>query len=317
MEMVSVDTEKVRSQVKKLEALREKSETQKSKKQPSQEKDCGNTHTELVTACTVVDESWENFINLLDKTIEYMKQLCNAYDESDKESAGKIKVALYDTVEDQRFDHYVNSHSEQIGYLHSRGINDNEIRQKYDVGGDSGIDTWITELKGYHDSSFDGGTYYVLNNTEQFLYCQHNYSCYTDANGGNSGCGMTSMAVCRSIVSGNVVEPTSLSTNSYCNWHEYGFINNRNISNRLTAAYDELKQGYPSIMNVQASSGGNHYVVVAGVREGANRDNLSWSDFNVVEVGTGQLFQADKNPYSSYVDGPGQLITMDHGQFSK
>lgn len=312
MEVLTVDTENVRSEIKKLQALREKSETQKNKEKPSQKKDCGNTHTELDTACTVVNESWGQFICLLDKTIEYMEQLCNAYDESDKESARMIKVELYDTVEDQQYANYANSHQEDIDYLHSRGIGDDQIRQRYDAEGESGIETWISDLRGYHDSNFDGGTYHVLNNTEQYLYCQHNYSCYVDEDGGNSGCGMTCMAVCRSIVSGETVAPTDLSTNSYCYWGNYGFINNRGIENRLSVAYNELQQGYPSIMNVQASGGGNHYVVVSGIREGAEPGNLSWSDFIVTEVGTGQLFPANQNPYSSYVDGPGQIITMHH-----
>lgn len=308
MEVLEIDTANIRKSVRKLETLKEKCAKQKASELPSGKRDSGKTHKQLDEEYKVMQESWKQLITLIDKTINYMNIFCTSYDESDKEGAKKITVSLYDTVQDRDFAHYSRDNAADIQYLHARGMTDEQIRAQFDAGGKESLDGLkIHETR----TAGNGQTYYVIKGADEFRYDQRNYNCYGTGDG-NTGCAMTSIAVCRSIKSGTVITPDSISRNPYADWERYGMAGGSHyVNNRFQVAYNEVQAGYPCIMYVNNSAGGDHYVVVNGVRSGADPNNLQWSDFSITEVGNGTLYyNAAEDGLIKAPENSGQIITM-------
>lgn len=308
MEIFEIDTANIRASIKRLETLKEKCSKLKKKAIKSGKKDSGKTHTQLDQEYKVMQDSWQQLITLIEKTANYMQVLCDSNDESDTMCADKLKVNLYDSVGDRDFDHYCKDNSADIQYLRARGITDADIRAQFDAGGKESLDG----LK-IHETRMagNGQTYYVIKGADEFRYDQHNYNCYGTGDD-NTGCAMTSIAVCRSIQSGTVVTPDSISRNSYAYWEPYGMAGGSHyVNNRFQVAYNEVLAGYPCIMYVESAKGGPHYVVVNGVRSGADPNNLQWSDFSITEVGNGTIYyNATEDGLIKAPENSGQIITM-------
>lgn len=308
MEVFEIDTANIRASIKRLETLKEKCSKLKKKAIKSGKKDSGKTHTQLDQEYKVMQDSWQQLITLIERTANYMQVLCDSNDESDTMCADKLKVNLYDCVGDRDFDHYCKDNSADIQYLRARGMTDADIRAQFDAGGKESLDG--LKIHGTRTAG-NGQTYYVINGADEFRDNQHNYNCYGTGNG-NTGCAMTCIAVCRSIQSGNVVTPDSISRNSYAYWQQYGMAGGSNyVNNRFQVAYNEVLAGYPCIMYVESASGGPHYVVVNGVRSGADQNNLQWSDFSITEVGNGTIYyNAAEDGLIKAPENSGQIITM-------
>lgn len=308
MEVLEVNTANIRKSIRRLETLKGKCNKQKKNELTSGKKDSGKAHKQLDAEYEVMQESLNQLIALIDKTVKYMNVFCSSYDESDKEGANKLKVSLYDSVEDRDFAYYCRDNGADIQYFHYRGMTDEQIRAQFDAGGKESLDG--LKIHGTRTAG-NGQTYYVINGADEFRDNQHNYNCYGSGDG-NTGCAMTCIAVCRSINSGQVVTPDSISRNSYAYWQSYGMAGGSNyVNNRFQVAYNEVSAGYPCIMNVQNTDGGNHYVVVNGVRSGADPNNLQWSDFSITEVGNGTVYyNAAEDALIRAPGNSGQIITM-------
>lgn len=104
MEVLEIDTEKIKQSVNKLKKLKKRCEATRNDKPIIGKGDSGNTYNELIEACSVVKQNLSALIELIDKTIAYMEQFANAYESSDKASAGKLQqVTLYDTLADKNY----------------------------------------------------------------------------------------------------------------------------------------------------------------------------------------------------------------------
>lgn len=102
MEVLEIDTERIRQSVNKLKKLKKRCEATKSERIIIDKGGAGNTYNELIEACSVVKENLSALIELIDKTIAYMEQFANAYESSDKISAARLQqVTLYDTLADK------------------------------------------------------------------------------------------------------------------------------------------------------------------------------------------------------------------------
>lgn len=308
MEVFEIDTANIRASIARLKTLKEQCDTQKKEKRTDMKKDSGNTHTQLDKEYEVMQDSWTQLITLIDKTMNYMQALCDSSDESDAMGANKLKVSLFDSVGDRDFTYYCRDNAADIQYFHYRGMTDEQIRAQFDTGGKKSLDG--LKIHGTCKAG-NGQTYYVLNGADEFRDDQHNYNCYGIGNG-NTGCAMTCIAVCRSINSGQLVTPDSISRNSYAYWQRYGMAGgSNNVNNRFQVAYNEVSAGYPCIMYVESARGGPHYVVVNGVRSGADPNNLQWSDFSITEVGNGKVYyNAAEDNLIRTPGNSGQIITM-------
>lgn len=147
MEVLEVNTANIRKSIRRLETLKGKCNKKKKNELTSGKKDSGKTHKQLDAEYKVMQESWNQLITLIDKTVDYMNVFCSSYDASDKEGADKLKVSLYDSVEDREFAHYCSKNDADIQYLHARGMTDEQIRIHFDEGGKTSVDSWIEELK--------------------------------------------------------------------------------------------------------------------------------------------------------------------------
>lgn len=147
MEVFEIDTANIRASIARLKTLKEKCDTQKKEKRTDKKKDSGNTHTQLDREYEVMQDSWTQLITLIDKTTNYMQALCDSNDESDTMGANKLKVSLFDSVGDRDFAYYCRDNAAAYNFLRNKGKTDQEIRARFEAGGEESINSWIEQLK--------------------------------------------------------------------------------------------------------------------------------------------------------------------------
>lgn len=116
---------------------------------------------------------------------------------------------------------------------------------------------------------------------------QHSYSQF-DTPDGNQGCACTAYAIGASIIEGKTQDPTSfaaadgVSLRWDCDHYPAGYDLSSTGYN-YQPLYDHLKSGNPILTSFNANTASQHYVVITGVRPGANVNSLSASDFIVID----------------------------------
>ena len=88
MDVRIVDTEVVRQNIKDLKTLKKECQQEREKKLGEFSADQGEVHDELEKACQILDDTWKQFIELIDRTIQFLSE---SYDKSDQASAKDIK----------------------------------------------------------------------------------------------------------------------------------------------------------------------------------------------------------------------------------
>ena len=91
MDVRIVDTEVVRQNIKDLKTLKKECQQEREKKLGEFSADQGEVHDELEQACQILDDTWKQFIELIDRTIQFLTQGSESYDKSDQASAKDIK----------------------------------------------------------------------------------------------------------------------------------------------------------------------------------------------------------------------------------
>ncbi len=91
MDVRIVDTEVVRQNIKNLKTLKKECQQEREKKLGEFSADQGEVHDELEKACQILDDTWKQFIELIDRTIQFLTQGSESYDKSDQASAKDIK----------------------------------------------------------------------------------------------------------------------------------------------------------------------------------------------------------------------------------
>ncbi len=121
---------------------------------------------------------------------------------------------------------------------------------------------------------------YMTNSMKQGDYSQF------VVDGSNVGCMSTAYAIGYSIVDKKNYNPVSFWNGQYavdalgrCGAYTSGF--------NTGAIYNALKNGKPSLLHYYYGSGGQHWVTIIGVKNGANVNNLQASDFIVIDPATG------------------------------
>jgi formylglycine-generating enzyme required for sulfatase activity len=113
---------------------------------------------------------------------------------------------------------------------------------------------------------------------------QHDYSAFYNGRS-NVGCCAVSYAMGVSIVTGIPRDPTkywrgnqTYYTDSPVGWVSYD----------AAEIYAALKNGEPTMLNyTYANSSGQHWVLIVGVRDGADENNLQMEDFEAIDPNTG------------------------------
>ncbi len=149
--------------------------------------------------------------------------------------------------------------------------------------------------------STGGAAYLDGSNISQGIHLNHHMTGSLDQNsyrlynayGNNIGCCATAYAIGLSIITGANYNPESFWGNGGANF-TMGHVNNWTTFNANTI-YNNLLQGKPSLVHVyyykNEYTTGEHWVLVIGVRAGAQANNLQYSDFTIIDPWGG----AEKN----------------------
>lgn len=116
---------------------------------------------------------------------------------------------------------------------------------------------------------------------------QGDHTSLVNKNGKNVGCCATSYAIGLSIVKKAPCYPENywngtqtVYTGGHVESFKYGFD--------TSAIYNTLSKGYPTLVNYVYRSGGEHWVLIIGVYESADVNNLKYSDFITIDPATGK-----------------------------
>ena len=135
---------------------------------------------------------------------------------------------------------------------------------------------------------------------EDYIFNQRDYKRFVE-NGKNVGCTATALATAYSIYNKTLLSPDSeditwtkgvgVTWGPQTVWSGYD-------SDNLVAAYDYLQKDIPVILRLKKGSGG-HSVTLVGVKENADRSNLSLDDFIVIDP-WGGVVKSLKHAASGY-----------------
>ncbi|MCR5105553.1 MAG: hypothetical protein K6B68_14050 [Eubacterium sp.] len=142
--------------------------------------------------------------------------------------------------------------------------------------------------------SFNTGlaAYIDATNTTKYIHLTHHmaglldqrsYKLYGD-NGENWGCCATAYATGLSIVTGRSYNPESF-WRYKCTYYDQGHVN-AYTSYNATTIYNNLLAGKPTMVHYKYYKGNGtseHWVLVIGVRSGAIKSNIQFSDFTVID----------------------------------
>ena len=114
--------------------------------------------------------------------------------------------------------------------------------------------------------------------------------------GSNWGCCCTAYSIGLSIIEGKYYNPEKHSNNGSCTWVEngkYGYrIGAYKNGANYSSIYNSLQKGMPTLLHYYyTSSNGRqsqHWVVINGIREGADPDNLTYKDFICIDPWDGK-----------------------------
>ena len=90
MSKTTVSTKDIRNVVQRLNKLKEECIAEE-KKMKSKDKGKGKVSTEMAESLEVLYKEWAAFQTLIDKSILFLSDTANAYDESDRASASNVK----------------------------------------------------------------------------------------------------------------------------------------------------------------------------------------------------------------------------------
>ena len=119
---------------------------------------------------------------------------------------------------------------------------------------------------------------------------QGDYSAFTIPYGYNAGCCATAYAIGLSITRGQPYNPTSFwwQSDGLTHYTEGGVGNYQGFN--ASKVYESLKSGKPTMFHYTYTTktrSSQHWVVITGIREGADPDNLTYRDFMAIDPGTG------------------------------
>ena len=166
-------------------------------------------------------------------------------------------------------------------------------------------------------AEYNGETYHVIN-YEPFVLSQNdgniNHDNYMDVGGVNQGCTITCMAIIWWMMHGQeefrdpsefCVKYDGANSDIRAVWAKgnISMSGAMSQSGALTTAYAQLSEGKPCMMYADHSYG-PHAVVIVGVKEGADTNNLSPNDFLVIDPWDGQTKSLSEiGYYSNYKIG--------------
>lgn len=114
---------------------------------------------------------------------------------------------------------------------------------------------------------------------------QGDYQAFYEPYGYNAGCCAMSYAMGLTIVDGVERVPTKYWRYGSTYYDEGG---GREIGYDANVVYEQLEKGLPTMYHFNYANGGSHYVLIIGVKDGANKLNLKNEDFIVIDPGIGQ-----------------------------
>lgn len=131
----------------------------------------------------------------------------------------------------------------------------------------------------------------LVPNMGNYSMRQRDYSEFTYPYGYNAGCCATAYAIGLSIVTGEAYDPTEF-------WHdgEWGYQTYYDAGHKSgwtdynpDSIYQNLLEGKPTELayiypeSPAAQTDADHFVLITGIREGADPDNLAYEDFVVID----------------------------------
>lgn len=95
MSTYKVDTEFVKGIIEELQKLKARCEENMEMKPATSEQDSGRTYGKTVEMIETTRQNWEEFVELIDKTISFLTSSSDVIDEND--TVFSIKIASQDT----------------------------------------------------------------------------------------------------------------------------------------------------------------------------------------------------------------------------
>lgn len=114
---------------------------------------------------------------------------------------------------------------------------------------------------------------------------QGDYAAFYGSDNKNYGCCAMAYAIGLSIVNNCSYDPTIFWRNGLT-YYDAGGVG-ANIDFNAQSVYDNLANGKPTMLNYGYATGGQHWVLIIGVKQGAQRGNLALSDFIVIDPNYG------------------------------
>lgn len=153
-----------------------------------------------------------------------------------------------------------------------------------------------------HNTTIYNGTTYKNVDYSRKILNQLDYEIVNEY-GQNVGCTWTAWCMGLSMITGKQYSPLSdeLGSNG-CNWKGndgYVWFCENGLSGMLQEAYDQIQVGKPSLI-FGTIPAGTHAVTVVGIRSGADRNNLTESDFLVADPDKGVIKSLADLGYTAY-----------------
>jgi|GEM_PF-6164097 len=149
------------------------------------------------------------------------------------------------------------------------------------------LDEEAARLKYLYDNVY--GTITLTPNMEGHSMKQSDYQLY-DEYGNNVGCWATSVAMGLSIVNGRYYNPEEVFRGQHGGCLE-SYQNYNQDSFNPQAIVEKLKSGKPVLFHYGYNRGNKrnqHWVLINGIRKGADLSNLTLNDFTVLDPGYGE-----------------------------
>ena len=278
MSKFKVDSEQIDATVETLKTLLTKCEELYEKEVPVSDVDKGQTHEELISVCDNIRTTCYYFGQLIHNTIEFLGKSSEMFAQSEMNSANAIKEDGGSTT-----------HVGSSGATH--GGSGQTLSQ------DSAQETYPS-LQHSMDVPMN-------------QYDPQYASVFTQPYGYNAGCCATIYATGMSIVNGRSYTPTDYWYNGTTNY-EPNTLSEYSHGFDANVVYKSLMAGKPTMCHYGHNlyDGGQHWVLITGVNDGADISNLTYMDFKAIDPATG----TERN-FSELVNAYPGLNLWGHQQF--
>ena len=153
-------------------------------------------------------------------------------------------------------------------------------------------------------TEYNGETYITVSNDFKDFILNQNIEGHKDINGNdfgydamydddpqfrcNAGCTITACAMAVAMITGKYISPwewaNNYPTQFYCTWKDFN-----NNGDSIAAAIASLGEGKPCVFYGKRKGGGSHAVVIVGIKDGVDPNNVTANDLLIADPWDGKI----------------------------